>query len=229
MDKNMQNKQLKLLNKYRQENPYLLDETGFNKIVFDIMAPGTDFVYDEYLDFLLWCNGKPGRQDNFRNFLTTALFPHCPDCQSIMEIGCGKYARLSASLAYDGFTVTCVDPVLENKSSYNTIKYYSISFDYRDDFCLQLAASNDLVIGQEPCDATEHIIRACEITQTHYFVILCAVPHMRSDNIMPQSVWDWYDYLQACSPHGILQKTKIGGIHYYVMYCIDFNAKTVII
>ena len=229
MDKNMQNKQLELLNKYRQENPNLLDDAGFNKIVFDIMVPGTDFVYDEYLDFLLWCNGKPGRQENFLNFLKTAIFPICPKYQKILEIGCGKHARLSTALADGGFAMTCVDPILENKSLYNIITAINISFDYRDDFCLQLASSNDFVIAQEPCDATEHIVRACEITQTPYFVILCAVPHLRSDNIMPKSVWDWYNYLRTCAPHGILQKTNIGGIHYYVIYCIDFNSKTVII
>ena len=218
--------QLTLLEKYRNENPYQLDKSGFDKILFDIMTPRDDMVYDEYLDFLLWCSNMPGRQESFFTHLINSVLLDFSNCKKILEVGCGKNAWLANELAKNGYLVSCIDPALKNNSTFNkNLSCYNLYLDYKNGFCLQLIRSQDLVIAQEPCDATEHIIRACELTKTPYYIILCGAPHMRTDQIMPNSVWDWYRYLKGHAHHGILKDTEIAGLHYYVMQCLNFNTK----
>lgn len=51
-------------------------------------------------------------------------------------------------------------------------------------------------MAQEPCDAAEHLIRACKIQKKNLILTLCGVPHARLDGKMPEDVFEWHDYLK---------------------------------
>lgn len=53
----------------------------------------------------------------------------------------------------------------------------------------------DCVIAQEPCDATEHIVRACTSQNIPFLMTLCGVPHKLISGKTLRSVNEWYDYL----------------------------------
>ena len=219
MIKKQKTVQLELLKRYRIANPYLLDEDGFDKIIFDILAPRADMVYDEYVDFLLWNNQKPGRQEGFLHHLSNHLLPTFSSCRKILEVGCGRYAWLSRKLADMGYQVTAIDPRLSKDiRSTATLKLYSNAFHSYDQKCLQLASSQDLVLAQEPCDGTEQIVRACEQLEIPYYIVLCGAPHMRIDQVLPHTRDEWYGYLQELAPAAQIEQIKIWGIHYNVMY-----------
>lgn len=221
MEQNSRQRQLDFLRKYRQCNPHDIDELGFRKIQFNIDTPRQEMVYDEYVDFLLWCNGRPGRQEAFLQHLTDHVLNGTNVHKKILEIGCGKSAWLSLQLADRGYELTCIDPKLDMTISHPGMYLCSILFDYRDEFCQQFVSSNDLVIAQEPCEAAEHIARACEMLKVPYYMVLCGAPHRKMDGIMPLDVWEWYDYLKQVCPLSVIEKTAISGLNYYVMHSDD--------
>ncbi len=54
----------------------------------------------------------------------------------------------------------------------------------------------DAIVAQEPCDATEHIIRECVAQQKDFVISLCGVQHRLINGEMPKDVYQWYDYLE---------------------------------
>ncbi len=76
------------------------------------------------------------------------------------------------------------------------IQYRKEAFDYRT----TQVSGYDYVIGQEPCDAAEHIVRACACRKIPFIVLLCGVPHRLISGEMPEDVWQWYQYLREIDP-----------------------------
>ena len=54
----------------------------------------------------------------------------------------------------------------------------------------------DAVVAQEPCDATEHIIRACAKARKNFIISLCGTPHQLINGEQPNDIYEWYDYLE---------------------------------
>lgn len=135
----------------------------------------------------LTCNGLPSRQESFAKFIAKKLSKR--KGAKILEVGGGRTGRLSRFLSEEGFKMTCIDPKLE--ISHNDIKFIKGIFDYRK-FDLSIY---DYVIAQEPCDATEHVVRACTTQQIPFMMSLCGVPHRLISGKMPKDVNEWYDYL----------------------------------
>ena len=89
--------------------------------------------------------------------------------------------------------MTCIDPNVELQN--NTIHCIKGKFDYTK-FDL---SSYDFIIAQEPCDATEHIVRACINQNKPFIMSLCGVPHKLISGKMPKDIQEWYNYLQNIS------------------------------
>lgn len=186
--------ELQRIELYKRLNPNELSSQQFLKLVAEIKCPDSKTISDEYFDFKLWYNGQPSRQENFANFLAKKI----PIGAKVLEVGGGRTARLSRFLSKKGFYMTCIDPQLEAMSS----KYVEIirdKFDYRK-FDL---SQYDYVIGQEPCDATEHIVRACIDQYKPFMIALCGVPHRLISGEIFEDVYEWYDYLINISPENI--------------------------
>lgn len=178
--------------RYKELNPNELTGLELIELEKQVNKSGININSDQYLDFLLWRNGYQSRQELFANYLIKFL-PKNPGTK-ILEVGCGRTARLSRILSEKGFTMTCVDPKVD--SSYlNGIKSIKGKFNYRK-FDL---SEYDFVIAQEPCDATEHIVRACTSQNKPFIISLCGVPHKLISGEMPKKLDDWYDYLWKIS------------------------------
>ena len=174
---------------YNQFNPHELSDKQLKDLASEIAHPDKDVMSDQFLDYLLWLKGLPSRQDSFGNFVSKKLSKH-PGVK-ILEVGCGRTARLSRILAKNGFEVTCIDTVVEPELVKGNVKVIKDLFIH-DKFDL---SEYDYVIAQEPCDATEHVLLACKEQNKPFFMSLCGVPHQKLSGGMPKNYEEWYDYL----------------------------------
>ena len=179
--------ELQRIELYQQLNPNELLPKQFSKIKQEISHPKATTISDEYFDFKLWYNGFPSRQESFAKFIAKKLSKR-KGCK-ILEVGGGRTGRLSRFLNEEGFKMTCIDPKLE--VSYDDIEFIKGIFDYRK-FDLSIY---EYVIAQEPCDATEHVVRACTKQHIPFMMSLCGVPHKLISGKIPKDVYEWYDYL----------------------------------
>ncbi len=90
----------------------------------------------------------------------------------ILEVGCGSYPRLSLLLKAQGHSLTCMDPGAELVEE-EGIEVRREAFDWES---VDLGGY-DFVVAQEPCEATEHIVRACTGQRVPFAMVLCGVPH----------------------------------------------------
>lgn len=173
---------------YKKNNPHELTPQQFSELEEYFKSPESNTISDIILDFLLWCRGLPSRQERFSQFLSKKL-PKTEGLK-VLEVGCGRTARLSRFLTERGFNMTCIDPLLD--LSY-CIGFTGIcdSFDYRT-FDL---SNYDFVIAQTPCDATEHVVRACLNQNKPFIMTLCGVPHKLISGGIHADVYDWHNYL----------------------------------
>lgn len=188
--------ELQRIELYKKFNPNELTTEQFLRLEHEIKCPKEKTISDEYLDFKLWCRGMPSRQESFANFLSKKLSKY-PNA-NILEVGGGVTGRLSRFLDEKGFHMTCIDPRLEMKD-YTRIRFIKSKFNYKK-FDLR---QYDYVIAQEPCDATEHIVRACIEQNVPFMMTLCGVPHKLISGKTPKSVEEWYDYLISISDNKI--------------------------
>lgn len=179
--------ELHLLEMYKQLNPNELSYQDFSILEHEIQKPHKDVISDYYLDFKLWYMGAPSRQESFANFLSKRLSKHTG--AKILEVGGGRTGRLSRFLSKNGFAMTCIDPKLE-MSDTNNICFLKQKFNLQFDL-----TGFDYVVAQEPCEATEHIVRACVNQHVPFLISLCGVPHKLLSGITPKNSQEWYDYL----------------------------------
>lgn len=185
--------ELQRLELYKQLNPNELTPQQLQKIEHEMKSQKSQTISDEYFDFKLWYHGFPSRQENFAEFIAKKLSNK--GISKILEVGCGRTARLSRILSKKGFIMTCIDTKLEVQSN-AYIEYIKGQFNYKN-FDL---TKFDYVIAQEPCDATEHVVRACTSQHIPFMMSLCGVPHRLISGKMPKDVYEWYDYLVSISP-----------------------------
>ncbi len=172
---------------YKQLNPNELSPAQFQKLEKELREkPFSDILSDERVDYLLWLNDMPSRQELFAKFLERRI----PKNAQILEVGGGRTHRLSRILSRGEYKLTCIDPELD-LSIHSDVKLIKERFDYKT----ADLSPYDYVIAQEPCDATEHIVRACISQDVPFIISLCGVPHKLISGKMPASVEEWYDYL----------------------------------
>lgn len=176
------------LERYVDRNPHNLTVDQFQFIIEDIFGKedkGT--IHDETFDFFQWQYGLPGRQEIFCKYIMDNYYKKYHD-KNVLEVGCGRTAQLSKLLSYD-FKMTAIDPKLEIKA-FTGFSYIMGRFD--EDMPID---KYDLIIGLEPCDATEHIVRACVKASKEFVVVLCGVQHDAINGKKFDDVFEWYDYL----------------------------------
>jgi len=179
-----------LFERYISKNPNELSKEQILNLEHEIKHPDPNTISDEFLDFKLWCIGYPSRQERFAEYLANKLTSKT----KILEVGCGKTARLSRFLSQKNFYMTAMDPKI-TLSDCDTVTFIKDSFNKSFDVSMY-----DYVIAQEPCDATEHIVRACTACNTSFIMSLCGVPHKLLSGKMPKSSEEWYNYLTTISP-----------------------------
>lgn len=190
------NGELQRIKLYKELNPNELSSEQFQKLEVQVKNHKPGKIGDEYLDFKLWCYGLPSRQETFANFIAKKLSKK--EGAKILEVGCGRTARLSRFLSEKGFKITCIDPVVEITSTAN-IEVIKDKFDYKK-FDL---SKYDYVVAEEPCDATEHVVRACVEQKVPFMIVLCATPHKLISGGIHKDVFEWYEYLVNISKEAI--------------------------
>jgi len=186
-----------LLKRYKELNPNELTASELKDLQQEVTkANRSEDVSDQYCDFMLWCRGLPSRQKEFVNHILKRLSKH-PGAK-ILEVGCGRTAIVSRELSKHGFQMTCIDPKLDfSVIKHSTeIKGIRAKFDY-ETFNI---SEFDYVIAVEPCDATEHVVRACISANKPFFMSLCGVPHKLLNGKMPKDYKEWHQYLRSISP-----------------------------
>lgn len=172
-----------------KDNPFNFTMEQFSKVKEDIINPRTGVVSDEYVDFILWTRGLKSRQEYFAEYIEKML--SLKQYRRLLEVGCGRNARLAKMLSAKGYKMTVIDPMVIMDSSDN-ISYIKsrFCFDKTD------ISGYDAIVAQEPCEATEHIIRACIGEKKDFIISLCGAAHRQMNGEMPDDVYQWYNYLE---------------------------------
>jgi len=201
--------QLMRLQQYRKENPNELTKEQFAKIESEILySRDSKVISDEYFDFLLWLGERPSRQEEFANYLTRRL--QRKDAKNILEVGSGRTCKLSRILEQKGFSMTCIDPKIDIqlvKEKAPEINLHQEKFDLNYDL-----TDFDFIIAQEPCDATEHVVRACVNQNKHFIMTLCGVPHTLISGESLQDVRAWHNYLANISDDIKLRRVALDAL-----------------
>lgn len=175
------------LMRFIEENPHELSQEQMELVIDDIFNDERKrTIHDETFDYLQWMNNRKCRQQIFGEYLVNNYSKFLG--KEILEVGCGRTMRLSRMLKHY-FRITAIDPKIEYRSEF-CIKHIKGEFTENTQINIY-----DLVIALEPCDATEHIVRACVKAKKDFIVVLCGVPHKRIDGVMPEDEKAWYNYL----------------------------------
>ena len=192
--------------RYLEENPLGFNKEQKQKLLLDVVSPRNGVVCDEYVEFKLWKRGLKSRQEYFADYVEQRLpaerYPR------MLEVGCGRTARLSAMLVKRGYQMTAMDTVLapEQLAAEEGIVCR------REAFCHDTTdiSEYDAVIAQEPCEATEHIIRACLMAAKPFIISLCGTPHALIGGKEPETIQEWYAYLsELIGEKGTVQKQEL--------------------
>lgn len=188
-----------MLDKYDlfcKENPCEFSKEQLNKLKHALEHTQNGLVCDEMVDFMLWTQDLKSRQEYFAEYVAR-IYPQSTYSR-LLEVGCGQHARLSKLLASKGYIMCAIDPKVENCTEYvKCIKNYFT--------CETSISEYDALIAQEPCEATEPMIRLCAKEKKDFIISLCANPHPYPNGTIPKSAAEWYDYLEKIdSDHSII-------------------------
>lgn len=201
---------------FREENPLGLLKEELEKVEADILNPRAGVVSDEYVDFTLWAKGLKSRQEYFTEYVEK-IFP-LSSHKKLLEVGCGRAASLSALLAKKGYNMTAMDSkVMPELVSSQNISCIRSAFIYKKTDITEF----DAVIAQEPCEATEHIIRECARQKKDYIISLCGTAHRLMNGELPEDVYAWYKYLEEIGGENclIINTKMIPGYVSNIMLC----------
>lgn len=190
-----------------EKNQFLLKLDDF------IYRPG-ETIDDEIYDFLTDCEIIKGekREIQFTSYLYNRYkYLHF---NKIMDVGAGRMCKLSKELGKFGNTMYAIDPnirLTEHEARDSGIRISKNKF-ICDAFANSGRGTNirnmDLIVGVEPCDATEHIIRQSLKYDKPFDIALCASPHDSLDGKQFACYEDWYEYLQSISKEVEIKKFK---------------------
>ncbi len=189
---------------YLKRNPERFNSSEKDKFLTDLKAyvlTKDKVIADEVFDFYVSENlaqNEP-RTDTF----IPHLIAKYNSSNKILDVGAGRMCHLSTKLGERGFKVVSMDPKIRLKD--NEIKPRKIQRIikqpfYCDEYGKGTDISNfDLLVGLEPCDATEHIIRQGLKYEKPFEVSLCYQAHDALNGTKFPTPEDWYEYLQQIS------------------------------
>ena len=136
----------------------------------------------------------------------------------ILDVGAGRMCKLSEALTRYGNIMYAIDPNIRLEREETFFKNLAIKKDkfYCDEYAKHgkgtLIDRYDHIVGLEPCDATEHIIRQGLKYDKPFDIMLCAAPHKALNGRKFESYVDWYLYLSSISSE--IDISKVGESYY---------------
>jgi SAM-dependent methyltransferase len=161
-----------------------------------------DTVIDEIGDFYDYLFGRSYRWTAFVRYIQAR---YCVDkYKNILDIGCGKQAYTSQELVKRGYNVVGIDPKVKEIEGLRVIKDY---FNY-----LKTDVSEyNLLVGLEPCEGVEHIIRSALRNDKEFAVIPCYASHDSIDGRSFKDYQSYHSYLLNISNEIMIDEVKILG------------------
>lgn len=196
---------------YLKRNPERFTAFEKDKFLTDLRAyifKQDKAIADEVFDFLVsekLVENKPRTETFVRHIISKYNSP----CK-VLDVGAGRMCNLSTALGKRGFKTTAIDPKIRLKD--NEIKQRKIQKIikqpfYCDEYGKGTNISNfDLIVGLEPCDATEHIIRQSLKYEKPFEISLCYQAHDGLNGQKFATPEDWYEHLQQISNEINIQK-----------------------
>lgn len=192
------------------------EKNKFRAGLAEWIAGTSETIDDEVYDFLLSLkidNRKP-REEIFANHITQKY--KNIQFRKILDVGAGRMCKLSNVLTKYGYKMYAIDPNIRlspQEASKQKISSISKKLFLCDEFAPSGKGTNvqnyDLIVGLEPCDATEHIIRQAIKYNKPFEVLLCAAEHPALDGTTFKNYLEWYEHLKSISPEiKITQKNK---------------------
>lgn len=190
-------------------------------------------VSDELIDFFDVLFHKVKRFESFARKIRR-LYP--PETYPrVLEVGCGVLMDLSLELTKYGYEITGVDPnalsheeLLEVRNKLVNMKLLLDAYEkemrkvtiVKDSFDYKTAdlTNYDLIVGLEPCEATEHILRGSLQYHKPCIIGLCATAHESLDGTVFENRFLWYDYLKSIDPSFTTQEVWIQENHHMLIY-----------
>lgn len=190
-------------------------------------------VEDELIDFFDAIDQSVNRFETFARKIRR-LYP-VKDYPRVLDVGCGVLMNLSLELARYGYEVTGIDPTVLTKEELLDVRKKLVRMKMlqnvrekemekitivKDHFNYKVTnlESYDLIVGLEPCEATEHILRGSLMQNKSCIISLCATAHETLDGTTFENRFLWYDYLKSIDSKIIQQEIWIQGNHHILMY-----------
>ena len=197
--------------KYLQDNPERFndDEKKIFRLQLDdyLSSPNQRSIDDNVYDFFVNCDitKDQNRHILFAKYLIKKYSPSTHP--NLLDVGAGRMCHLSTRLARNNFNVSAIDPKIrlsESEAQQRKINRIITNNFYCDDYAPKHSAGTDitpydLIVGLEPCDATEHIIRQCLKENKPFDISLCTTHHTALDGKRIRTQDEWYEYLQSIS------------------------------
>lgn len=202
-----------------KQNPLLLNSEEKQKFLLGLEEYFDDSsitIDDEVYDFLVQCHlvkNEP-REDIFMRYLLAKYVSFRG--KHVLDVGAGRVCALSNVLAKKGAKVTAMDTNIRQDSKIlQKVKITGIKKLFVcDEFSKTGTGTNiqrfDLIVGQEPCDATEHIIRQALKYNKPFDISLCASPHKSLDGRTFETYEQWYEHLAGISNEVSITKKDCG-------------------
>ena len=191
---------------YLKRNPDRFTSSEKDKFLEDLKSyvlTKDRVIADEVFDFYVsekLAQNEPRTTSFIRHLISKYNTTTTP---KVLDVGAGRMCHLSTELGERGFKVVAIDPKIRLKDS--EIKQRKIQRIikqpfYCDEYGNGTDISNfDLLVGLEPCDATEHIIRQGLKYEKPFEVSLCYQAHNALNGKTFATPEDWYEYLQQIS------------------------------
>ena len=167
----------------------------------------SETIDDEVYDFLIEAKltEQKSREETFANFLNEK-YGHLA-FRRVLDVGAGRMCKLSSLLAKNGAKMFAMDPEIrlsEDEALDLGIARISKDKFVCDKYAIEGRRGTNVrpfhhLIGLEPCDATEHIIRQGLKHDRPFDIVLCAAPHDALDGRKFGHYSDWYEHLLKIS------------------------------
>lgn len=223
---------LELSREYLESNPERFNNIEKQMFLRDLATTLTSdepSISDEVYDFLVYFRLIKGvsRQKTFANYLDRLYSPITHP--KVLDVGAGRMCHLSSILSKKGFKTYAMDPnirLLPNES--NTLKFHvSKEIFLCDEFAKDGQGTQiknfDLLVGLEPCLATEHIARQGLKYEKAFEILLCYEAHNALDSTTFRCPEEWFEYLFNLSDE--LEIKKYDGN--YILSHSDFQPRNI--
>ena len=209
------------LEEYLHKNPERYTTAEKNKLYSDVfhwLESDEKWIADGVEDFLVYAGiyKHDSREKVFADYIKAKYKP--TKYKRVLDVGAGRMCRSTILLSNYGYKASAIDPAIRLDAKESKAK--GITIYKRPFLCDEYARGGkgteirnvDLVVGLEPCDATEHIIRQSLKYEKPFDVTLCYSEHNGLDGSKYATPEEWYDHLQRVS--GDVEIVKVGSMYH---------------